>query len=83
LQTVIFNLVIGLWFIHQMLNNLATVPPLDLNSILPVIEPNNLILLGLSSGTYAAMKTTENKSKTNNPSDGDSGKESTDMPPVG
>jgi hypothetical protein len=83
LQTVIFNLVIGAWFIHQMLNNLVTCPSLDLNSILPVIEPNNLILLGLSSGTYAAMKTTENKSKNNNPPATDAGKDPTDLPPVG
>ena len=33
--------------------------PLDY--IMPVISDNNLILLGLSSATYAAMKTTENK----------------------
>jgi hypothetical protein len=31
------------------------------NSIMPVITPNNLVLLGVSSGVYAAMKTTENK----------------------
>lgn len=33
--------------------------PLDY--IMPAISDNNLILLGLSSATYAAMKTTENK----------------------
>ena len=32
-----------------------------LNYMMPVISDNNLILLGLSSATYAAMKTTENK----------------------
>lgn len=34
--------------------------PLDY--VMPVISNNNLILLGLSSATYAALKTTENKS---------------------
>jgi hypothetical protein len=63
LQTVIFNFIIGAWFIYQMLNNLVTCPPFDMDSILPVIATKNMILLGLSSGTYAAMKTTENKSK--------------------
>lgn len=33
--------------------------PLDY--MMPVISDNNLILIGLSSATYAAMKTTENK----------------------
>jgi hypothetical protein len=83
LQTVIFNFVIGAWFIHKMLLNIVNCPPLDLNLILPLIEPNNLILLGLSSGTYAAMKTTENKSKNNNPPATDAGKEPADLPPVG
>jgi hypothetical protein len=31
------------------------------SSIMPVITPNNLVLLGASSGVYAALKTTENK----------------------
>jgi hypothetical protein len=34
---------------------------LIINHVLPIITNNNLILLGLSSGTYAALKTTENK----------------------
>jgi len=32
-----------------------------INGIIPVITNNNLILLGLSAGTYVALKTTENK----------------------
>lgn len=32
-----------------------------INTIMPVICQNNLILLGLSSGTYVALKTNENK----------------------
>lgn len=65
LQAVIFNLVFGLWFIYQSFIHLKGVnahsPANVLNSIMPVIGENNLILLGLSAGTYAALKTTENK----------------------
>lgn len=60
-QTVLFNLVFGIWFIATVLNRLGTTPPIDVNGIIPIITDNNLILLGLSSGTYAALKTTENK----------------------
>ncbi len=31
------------------------------NSVMPVIAPNNLVLMAVSSGIYAALKTTENK----------------------
>lgn len=58
-QTVVFNAVFGIWFINQVLTSTS----LDANQIMPVIKDNNLILLGLSSATYAAMKVTENKSK--------------------
>jgi hypothetical protein len=77
LQTVIFNLIFGVWFIIDVLHNLniqnitgswvncnelATDSFCSyINSILPAISSNNLILLGLSSGTYAALKATENK----------------------
>lgn len=65
LQAVIFNLVFGLWFIYQSVIHLkgvdAQTPANVLNSIIPVIGENNLILLGLSAGAYAALKTTENK----------------------
>jgi 4-hydroxybenzoate polyprenyltransferase len=65
LQALIFNLVFGLWFIYQSVLHLkgvnANTPLNVLNNIIPVIGTNNLILLGLSAGTYAALKTTENK----------------------
>jgi hypothetical protein len=83
LQTVVFNLVIGAWFVYQMLHNLVACPPFEMNAILPVLEPNNLILLGLSSGIYAALKTTENKNKNKNQPATDAGKEPADIPPVG
>ena len=77
-QTVVFNAVFGIWFINAVLNNMhvecsayrdlagsavqaaCKLNPIDY--IMPVISDNNLILLGLSSATYAALKTTENKS---------------------
>jgi len=75
-QTVVFNIVFGIWFIHAVLNNLdidcsaytqdAHLHEMCLkdtvNYIMPPISDNNLILLGLSSATYATLKMTENKS---------------------
>ncbi|RKR84046.1 hypothetical protein BDD43_4265 [Mucilaginibacter gracilis] len=60
-QTVVFNLAFGVWFIAQVMENLHTGPKVDINQVMPDIAQNNLILLGLSSATYAALKTTENK----------------------
>jgi len=59
-QAFIFNFVFGIWFICTVLYYLGNFPG-NVNNIIPVISSNNLILLGLSSGTYAALKTTENK----------------------
>jgi hypothetical protein len=57
-QAAIFNIVFGLWFLGYVWANLSNHLA---NTIMPVIDNNNLILLGLSSGVYTAMKTTENK----------------------
>ena len=62
-QTVVFNFVFGVWFIGSVLTDLVTLPAKDVDAIIPIITPANLVLLGLSSATYAAMKATENKSK--------------------
>jgi hypothetical protein len=71
LQSVVINIIFGVWFIDQVLRHLSGLNPClpgetdcirhPLDYIMPVITTNNLILLGLSSGTYAALKTTENK----------------------
>lgn len=65
LQAFIFNFVFGLWFIYKSYKGIpqATVSTSAdiINSIIPIITNNNLILLGLSAGTYVALKTTENK----------------------
>lgn len=60
LQSLTFNFSFGCWFIHETLRQIA-LPGTPLNQIIPDIQTNNLILLGLSSATYAAFKTTENK----------------------
>lgn len=60
-QTVVFNLVFGVWFVLCVLYNLNSEPKVDW--IMPDIKGNDLILLGLSSGAYAGLKTTENKEK--------------------
>ncbi|MDP4262146.1 MAG: hypothetical protein Q8941_06410 [Bacteroidota bacterium] len=64
-QAFIFNLVFGIWFIYK---TVVTIPLATtkasssiIDAIIPIITNNNLILLGLSAGTYAAMKSTENK----------------------
>jgi len=58
-QTVVFNCVFGIWFINAFLHNLLN--NADLNLIIPPVANNNLILLGVSSATYAALKATENQ----------------------
>ncbi len=58
-QNVMFHFVFGIWFIVVVYQNLdATV---DASHVMPSIEEKNLVLLGLSSATYAGLKTTENK----------------------
>jgi hypothetical protein len=56
-QTVVFNAAFGIYFISYVLQHFDG----DVNAVMPAIDTNNLILLGLSSATYAALKTTENK----------------------
>lgn len=58
-QTVIFNLVFGAWFVVTVVRHLPH--ETNVNFIMPSIDTNNLILLGLSSATYAGLKATENK----------------------
>ena len=60
-QTVVFNFVFGAWFIASVVKSLHA--GTGANDVMPNIENNNLILLGLSTATYAALKVTENKTK--------------------
>jgi hypothetical protein len=59
LQALVFNLAYGVWMIVEVVNNLNNGVACDL--IIPNIDTNALILLGISSGTYAVLKTPENK----------------------
>jgi hypothetical protein len=59
LQALIFNLAYGVWMIVEVVNNLNNGIACDL--IIPNMDANALILLGISSGTYAVLKTPENK----------------------
>lgn len=65
LQAVLFNLVIGIWVIYSVLIGMKTCTPsvaaICINTIIPVIDTNKLLLLGVSATTYAAIKTNENK----------------------
>ncbi len=65
-QTVVFNVVFGVWFIVYVLNHLDS-SAASPSTVMPVIDSNNLILLGVSSGLYTALKTTENKQQTVTP----------------
>lgn len=57
-QAVLFNLLFGSWFIYNVLSNISLK---NIDFILPDIEPNYLVLLSLSSVTYTAIKTSENR----------------------
>jgi len=60
LQTVLFNLIFGIWFVFKVLHNIAD-STMNVNLIIPIIEGNNLIFLGISTSAYIALKSTENK----------------------
>lgn len=64
-QAVVFNLFFGIWFIWRTVINLhqAGFGSSDevIDKIMPIIPLNNLILLGISAGTYVALKSSENK----------------------
>ena len=86
LQAVLFNIAIGFWFIKRSIV-IVNHPELSNCFIDPDISMNNLILMGLSAGTYAALKTSENKSSTNNNPVLSTGKSDVknepEIPPVG
>ncbi len=60
-QAVVFNITLGVWYIYSTLHNLNG-SGTDLNSMLPDIGSGNLVLLGISATTYAALKSKESKS---------------------
>jgi hypothetical protein len=56
-QMVVFNFILGLFFINQVFTKLE----------MPVFDDNLLILMGLSNVTYAGLKANENKMPSNPP----------------
>lgn len=64
LQCVVFNLIIGGQVLHETVLNLAAKGILNIDHIIPEVSPASLVLLGLSSGAYVAVKATENKAQT-------------------
>ncbi|HYF30508.1 MAG TPA: hypothetical protein VD993_05280 [Chitinophagaceae bacterium] len=63
-QAILFNAIFGIWFIAQVVGQMETCTGgTCINSIIPVIDNDNLMLLGLSAATYAALKTTENPAR--------------------
>jgi hypothetical protein len=59
LQALIFNLAFGIWMIVNVVNNLNN--GVACSNIIPDFGNNELILFGISSGTYAVLKVPENK----------------------
>lgn len=62
LQAFLFNLIIGIWFLVMVAEGLCSCTNKTcINTILPIVDPNKLLLLGVSAATYAGLKTNENK----------------------
>lgn len=61
LQCVVFNLLIGGQVLHETVLNLVAKGIPNIDHIIPEVSPASLVLLGLSSGAYVAVKATENK----------------------
>ncbi len=62
LQSVVFNLVFGIWFMYKVMIEIKGISPdiTGINHMIPNFDKSNLIMMGISSGTYIALKTTEN-----------------------
>nr|WP_321406500.1 hypothetical protein [uncultured Carboxylicivirga sp.] len=71
LQTVLFNVVIAVWLFIKVWKS----------NTIPDIEPTTLVLLGISSATYAGLKVTENKASSSN--NKTTNEEETEVPPLG
>lgn len=56
LQAVLFHASFGLYFMHHVITRFN---PKAIDAAMPHFASNNLVLLGLSSATYAALKLTE------------------------
>ncbi len=62
LQAFLFNLIIGIWLLVMVANGLCSCTNKTcINTILPIVDSNKLLLLGVSTATYVGLKTNENK----------------------
>jgi len=64
LQALLFNIVIGIWMMYTVtvgLKSCVSTASVCINTIIPIIDTNKLLLLGVSAATYAGLKTKENK----------------------
>jgi hypothetical protein len=65
LQAFFFDIVFGGWFIYTTFIHIKGITTAStqaaIDSVIPIITPNNLILLGMSAGIYTTLKSTENK----------------------
>lgn len=62
LQAFLFNLIIGIWLLVMVAEGLCSCTTQTcINTILPIVDSNKLLLLGVSAATYAGLKTNENK----------------------
>jgi hypothetical protein len=62
LQAFLFNLIIGIWLLVLVANGLCSCTNKTcINTILPIVDSNKLLLLGVSTATYVGLKTNENK----------------------
>lgn len=57
LQAVLFNIIFGIWMLAKVYSEMDCIPKID---------PNSLVLLGISAGAYSVIKTSENKPMANN-----------------
>jgi hypothetical protein len=58
-QAIAFNVILGIWYVIKVFNGLGQDP---IDQFLPKLEPNHLVLLGISSSGYLGVKMMENKS---------------------
>ncbi len=64
LQAVIINVAVGAWFFISVYKNINS-SIVTCKDIIPNITDQVMILLGIGTGTYVALKTTENKTAAN------------------
>jgi len=67
LQNLLFNLIFGIWYVADVFRNLNIPPGGGENAVLPHLTADDLVLLGISSAGFAAMKILGSKPGAANP----------------